>query len=136
MASTQGLPQLVLAVEAQLYARDVRASAAYFRDTLKFEIEFLYGEPPYYGLVKRSGARLALRCVDEPVFVSNVRERLELLSAAITLETAADTRALFSELETAGAVFHQGLAKKPWGALNFIVKDPDGNLLLFAGPAD
>jgi hypothetical protein len=22
----------------------------------------------------------------------------------------------------------------PWGARNFIVKDPDGNLVLFAGP--
>jgi hypothetical protein len=28
------------------------------------------------------------------------------------------------------------LRKEPWGAETFIVKDPDGNLLLFAGPAD
>jgi hypothetical protein len=27
------------------------------------------------------------------------------------------------------------LAKKPWGALDFIIRDIDGNLLLFAGPA-
>ncbi|OCP36555.1 hypothetical protein BC360_04025 [Ensifer sp. LC163] len=28
------------------------------------------------------------------------------------------------------------LRTEPWGARNFIVLDPDGNLILFAGPAD
>jgi hypothetical protein len=32
--------------------------------------------------------------------------------------------------------FAQPLQREPWGAKTFIVKDPDGNLLLFAGPAD
>jgi hypothetical protein len=32
--------------------------------------------------------------------------------------------------------FFQTLRKEPWGAKTFIVKDPDGNLLLFSGPAD
>jgi hypothetical protein len=27
------------------------------------------------------------------------------------------------------------LKREPWGAHTFIVRDPDGNLLLFAGPA-
>ena len=39
-------------------------------------------------------------------------------------------------LQSAGVAFHQTLKRMPWGAENFIVKDPDGNLLLFAGPAD
>ena len=34
------------------------------------------------------------------------------------------------------ATLFQTLRKEPWGAETFIVKDPDGNLLLFAGPAD
>jgi hypothetical protein len=28
------------------------------------------------------------------------------------------------------------LKKQPWGAKNFVVKYPDGNLLLIAGPAN
>jgi hypothetical protein len=32
--------------------------------------------------------------------------------------------------------FFQTLKREPWGARNFILKDPDGNLLLFAGPAE
>jgi hypothetical protein len=27
------------------------------------------------------------------------------------------------------------MKQEPWGARTFIVRDPDGNLLLFAGPA-
>jgi hypothetical protein len=32
--------------------------------------------------------------------------------------------------------FSQTLKKEPWGAKTFTVLDPDGNLILFAGPAD
>ena len=39
------------------------------------------------------------------------------------------------EFQSAGVSFHQAL-KRELGAKNFIVKDREGNLLLFAGPAD
>jgi hypothetical protein len=32
--------------------------------------------------------------------------------------------------------FHQTLKQEPWGATTFIVIDPDGNLILFAGPVE
>ena len=35
--------------------------------------------------------------------------------------------------EAAGVPFHQRLRAEPWGARTFIVRDPDGNLLAFAG---
>ena len=50
------------------------------------------------------------------------------------------TRAQYSkvrnrpEFQTAGVIFFQSLRSEPWGARDFIVKDTDGNLLLFAGP--
>jgi len=47
-----------------------------------------------------------------------------------------EIKQLFLEFQSAGVQFHQTLKKQPWGATNFIVKDPDGNLLLFAGPED
>ena len=40
------------------------------------------------------------------------------------------------EFQAAGVPFFQTLRREPWGAKTFIVKDPDGNLLLFAGPAE
>jgi hypothetical protein len=47
-----------------------------------------------------------------------------------------ETNQLFLEFRTAGVSFHQTLKKEPWGAMNFIVMDPDRNLILFSGPAD
>ena len=53
-----------------LFVRDVAASAAFYRDTLGFAIDFLYGEPPFYGAVSRGEACLHLRCVHEPNFAA------------------------------------------------------------------
>ncbi|WP_072386751.1 VOC family protein [Hyphomicrobium sp. CS1BSMeth3] len=122
--------------EAVLYVADFKASCDFFTSKLGFAVEFAYGEPPYYGLVKRDHARLCLRRVCEPVFVGDIREREQLLSASITVDSAAEIKQLFLEFQSAGVSFHQGLKKEPWGARNFIILDPDGNLILFAGPAD
>jgi len=64
---------------------------------------------------------------------STVRDRDELLSASMTVATADEIKLLFLEFQSAGVAFHQTLKKQPRGAKNFVVKDPDGNLLLFAG---
>lgn len=122
--------------EAQLYVADVKASCDFFRSKLGFAVDFVYGDPPFYGMVKRDYARLCMRLVCEPVFVGNIRQREHLLSASITVDTAAEIKQLFLEYQAAGVSFHQGLKKEPWGARNFIILDPDGNLILFAGPAD
>jgi catechol 2,3-dioxygenase-like lactoylglutathione lyase family enzyme len=136
--STKPAPQkpILTATEAELYVSDFRRARDYFVTKLGFELEFAYGEPPFYGLVKRDRARLALRLVCEPVFVGDIREREELLSAAMTVDTAADLRELFREFQAAGVDFFMKLKTQPWGARNFIVRDPDGNLLLFASPAE
>jgi catechol 2,3-dioxygenase-like lactoylglutathione lyase family enzyme len=129
-------PPVFASVAAQLFVADIEASCAFFTHKLGFEVDFVYGEPPFYGQVRRDNARLALRHVDEPVFASDIRRREELLSAAINLETSGEIRMLFETYRTAGVTFHQALREEPWGALDFIVLDPDGNLILFAGPAD
>ena len=121
---------------AQLYVADVKASCDFFTSKLGFAIDFVYGDPPFYGMVKRDRAQLCMRLVCEPVFVGDIRQREHLLSASITVDTAAEIKQLFLEFQSAGVSFHQGLKKAPWGARNFIVLDPDGNLILFAGPAD
>ncbi len=54
----------------------------------------------------------------------------------MTVATADEIKLLFLEFRSTGVAFHQTLKKQPWDAKNFIVKDPDGNLLLFAGPAN
>jgi len=85
--------------------------------------------------VARGAARLNLRCVETRVIDSAARDREELLSVSMTVATADEIKLLFLEFQSSGVTFHQRLKRQPWGAKTFIVKDPDGNLLLFAGPA-
>jgi uncharacterized glyoxalase superfamily protein PhnB len=85
--------------------------------------------------VKRDGARINLRCVDRPVIDPVLRDRESLLSASITVASADEIQNLFLAFQSAGAMIHQPLRREAWGARTLIVKDPDGNLLLFAGPA-
>jgi catechol 2,3-dioxygenase-like lactoylglutathione lyase family enzyme len=121
--------------EPQLFVTDIKRSCDFFREKLGFSVVFSYGRPPYYAQVGRDAARLNLRCVEAPIVDSTVRDREELLSASMTVATADEIKLLFLEFQSAGVTFHQTLKKQPWEAKNFIVKDPDGNLLLFAGPA-
>jgi catechol 2,3-dioxygenase-like lactoylglutathione lyase family enzyme len=132
----------IVCAEPQLFVTDIKRSCEFFREKLGFSVVFSYGEPPYYAQVGRDGARVNLRYVEGPRRVggpaieSTVRDREELLSASLTVATADEIKLLFLEFQSAGVTFHQTLKKQPWGAKNFVVKDPDGNLLLFAGPAN
>ena len=133
----QTTPRPILSsIEAQLFVANVKSSCDFYTNKLGFAVEFVYGDPPFYGQVRRDNARLNLRLVCEPVFVEGIREREHLLSASITVASASEIKELFLSYQTAGVSFSQALKKEPWGARTFIVIDPDGNLILFAGPAE
>jgi uncharacterized glyoxalase superfamily protein PhnB len=125
----------IVCAEPQLFVTDIKRSCEFFQQKLGFSLVFTYGEPPYYAQVARDAAHLNLRCVERPVIESAVRDREQLLSVSMTVATADEIKLLYLEFQSAGVAFTQTLKKQPWGAKNFIVNDPDGNLLLFAGPA-
>jgi uncharacterized glyoxalase superfamily protein PhnB len=126
----------IVSAEPQLFVTDIQRSCDFFAEKLGFSLIFSYGKPPYYAQVGRDAARLNLRWVERPVIESTVRDREQLLSVSLTVATADEIKLLFLEFQSSGVAFHQTLKKQPWGARNFIVKDPDANLLLFAGPAN
>jgi catechol 2,3-dioxygenase-like lactoylglutathione lyase family enzyme len=134
-AGHPGRRPVLTSTAAQLFVADIQASCDFYTHKLGFAVDFIYGDPPYYGQVSRDQARLALRMVCEPVFL-DVREREHLFSASLTVGTADEIKQLFLSYQAAGVRFHQTLKKEPWGARTFVVTDPDGNLILFAGPAD
>jgi catechol 2,3-dioxygenase-like lactoylglutathione lyase family enzyme len=129
-------PPVLIAAEPQLFVADIGASCQFFREKLGFAVVFTYGEPPFYGQVARDGARLNLRHVDHTILDKVAVERKSYLSAAITVASAPEINQLFLDYQGVGVEFHQTLKRKPWGARTFIVRDPDGNLLLFTGPAE
>ena len=130
----QTTPLVLSSIEAHLFVANIKSSCDFYTNKLGFAVEFIYGDPPFYGQVVRDNARLNLRVVSEPVFVADVRQREHLLSASITVATANEIKQLFLSYQAAGVFFHQTLKKEPWGASTFIVSDPDENLILFAGP--
>jgi catechol 2,3-dioxygenase-like lactoylglutathione lyase family enzyme len=123
----------LVAAEPQVYVRDIAVSSEFYSRKLGFSVAFTYGEPPFYAQVFRDGARLNLRQVDNPVVDPGRRDAEQLLAASVTLE---DAKPLYVEYQHAGVEFIQPLRTEPWGARTFIVRDPDGNLLLFAGRAE
>ena len=121
---------ILTAAEPQLFVRDIAAASEFYARKLGFSVAFMYGEPPFYAQVVRDGARLNFRQVDDAVLDAIRCATDELLAATITLE---DAKPLFVEYQQAGVEFVQSLKSEPWGARTFMVRDPDGNLLLFAG---
>ena len=115
-----------------MYVRDIAASLEFYSRILGFSVAFVYGEPPFYAQVFRDGVRVNLRQVDTPVCDPVRRDREQLLAATITLD---DADPLFLEYQAAGAEVVQALRTEPWGARTFVIRDPDGHLLLFAGRA-
>jgi predicted lactoylglutathione lyase len=124
---------VLVAAEPQLFVSDIEASCAFFTK-LGFSVGHVYGDPPFHGQVRRDGAALNLRWVDQPVIDSQLRDREQLLSAAMTVNSPEELKQLYLEFQAAGVAFHRPLKREPWGAWTFIVEDPDGNLLLFASP--
>jgi uncharacterized glyoxalase superfamily protein PhnB len=123
-------------IAAQLFVADIQASFDFYASKLGFTVDFVYGDPPFYAQVTRDNARLSFRHVDKPVFAGDIREREGLLSASITVASANEIKQLFSNYQDTNVTFHQTLKTEPWGAITFIVADPDGNLILFAGPVE
>src|SRR5690349_24809176 len=95
-----------------LFVRDVPASAAFFREKLGFEIDFLHGDPPFYGSVSRGEACLHLRFVHRPNFAELAAREVSLILATIEVS---DVQGLFRELEQRGAEFTQAPTRQPWG---------------------
>ena len=115
---------------AQIFVRDVDRSAAWYEGVLGFEIDYRYGEPPFYAQVRRNAVALNLRRTETSPWAVNAAEE-ELLTARLEVD---DVKSLFLELRDAGASIHHRLRAEPWGQLTFVVRDPDDNLISFGSP--
>jgi uncharacterized glyoxalase superfamily protein PhnB len=111
-----------------LFVRNVAAAATFYEEKLGFQIDFLHGEPPFYGSVSRDRACLHLRFVHQTNF-SELAAREESLILA-TIEVA-NVKALFHEYKARSVDFAQRLVRQPWGGLDFHVRDLEGNVVSF-----
>lgn len=111
-----------------LFVRDVSKAAAFYADQLGFQIDFLHGNPPFYGSVSRDRACLHLRFVHEPNFATLSAGEESLILASIEVN---NVKMLFEEYELRRVEFSQRLVRQPWGGIDFHVRDIDGNVISF-----
>jgi catechol 2,3-dioxygenase-like lactoylglutathione lyase family enzyme len=126
-AKEEQQPPHLLGAQPQVFVSDVEAACRFFVEKLGFTVVFHYGQPPFYALVERDGARINLRFVHSPVL--HRKPEPDLLSASIPVK---NIKSLYLELRKTAAPMHQTLKTQPWGLRDFIVLGPDQNLLHFS----
>ena len=102
----------------ELPVADVERAQQYYRDTLGFEIGWLYPGKEI-GAVSRAGVAIFFRKRQPP------------FDPAVHWVFAHDIDASYRELQSSGANIVEPLEKKPWGLRQFTVSDLDGNLFYF-----
>ena len=128
---------VITAVAAELFVSDIQASCDFFTQQARLhrrlclrraavlrtgEARCGAAQPQAHGSPgDRSGSCATASNCCRPTWVSTRPTR----SSSFTWSSS-----------KAGVEFQQTLMRQPWGAKNFVVRDPDGNLLLFAGPAE
>lgn len=102
----------------ELPVADVERAQLYYRDTLGFEVGWLYPDKSI-GAVSRDKVAIFFR------------KRMPPFEPAIHWTFAEDIDATYQELMSSGAKIVEPLEKKPWGLRQFTVSDLDGNLFYF-----
>jgi uncharacterized glyoxalase superfamily protein PhnB len=117
-----------------LLASDVPATIAYFRDKVGFQATGIWGEPPEFAILKRDGCRLMIGKVkDGQEIIPNWKKRDGLWNAYFWVK---DAKALFAEMKKAGAIIDYELETKPYGVLEFGIRDLDGHDIAFGQDLD
>lgn len=111
------------ACEPILPVRDVRRSVAYYRDALGFERAWMYLDPPVHGGIALGRFQLQFTlCADH-----------DAAGGAMLMIRVDDVAGFERQHRAAGAEIVAALEDKPWGLAEYVVRDPDGHRLRFAG---
>ena len=106
---------------------DVTETIRYFEQTLGFEKQFVWGEPPVYAGVKAGGA-LVYICHD-PDLAAAIRDRR--LKPDIFLWVN-DVDGVYEQHRANGAEIKEELAARPWRTRQYVVREPNGYCLKIA----
>ena len=126
IAGLKGMRHIALKVS------DLAQSKSFYQDIFGMDVVW---EPDPQNVYLSSGCdNIALHEVSQSFATGAPEQQLDHLGFVV--ETIERVKELEQEFQAKGVTFAQTLRKEPWGARTFIVKDLDGNLLLFAGPGE
>lgn len=100
----------------ELPVRDVRATQAWYRDRLGFEIAW-YNEDGRIGAVAHGDCALFFRQTEDAI------------PSHVTWIFADDIEAFHDHAKRAGAEITDPLGETSWGLRQFTIRDPDGHLI-------
>ena len=111
----------LFSIEPVLKVTDVKATAEYYRDTLGFEIDLLYGDPPTHAVMRR-GIVIQFALGEEADVGS---------SGWMYVRMSRDMDGFYDELKSRGANIVSERETKPWGKREFDVEDCNGYRIRF-----
>lgn len=106
---------------------DVSASVDFFVATLGFEPDFKWGDPPTYAGVR--AGEVEIYFTQDPETSRAIRER-KLAPDLFLWVNAIDE--LYSQHRAKGADIIEELIERPWGARQYVVREPNGYHLKIA----
>ena len=109
------------------FTLDIPRTLAWYKESLGFECQGTWQDPPVYAIVARDGCAIHFRCAAPPAPNPDKYED-ELLDAYFSVDDA-DT--LYAEYAGKSVEFTRALGNMPWNSREFVVKDCDGRLLAF-----
>ncbi len=113
---------------------DAPRALAFYRDALGFEVTHASPQPdPFFAIVRRGGAQLFLKAIDESVQALPNAQRHAWARWDAYVDTP-DPDALAAEFASRGVSFSAPLADTDDGLRGFELKDTDGYVLFFGRP--
>jgi len=110
-----------------LQVSDLPKAISFYVDVLGFEQDFVYGDPPFYGGIKRDAYVIHLNCNQQNA------DRVGKGSLYLFCD---EVSAYYEEVQGRGAKVTSELNTWPYGMQDFQLADLDGNLLTFGAPAE
>ena len=114
----------LIACAPVLLVKHVIEAANYYRDTMGFNYDKIWGEPPAFVILNRDGMYVMLRQTDDPKHVIphwKVSDKLWNIYFWVS-----DIDALYSEFVSRGAPIDYGICEQPYGCREFGTQALDG----------
>jgi len=110
---------------------DVAKTVMYFENTLGFERQWMWGEPPVYAGLKAGDAELYI--THDPAHAAAIKQHALAPDVFLWVK---DIDTIYQKHQANGAEIAEELSQRPWGVRQYVVREPNGYKLKIAEPCE